>query len=161
MRRITLLLIASLCFTIYTFAQMQEGDIKVIQQYFGTGKTALVKEYMKLTPKQDSLFWKDYDAYEAARLDIGKRRIRLIDDYAKNYSTLTDAKASELVNTANALEVEFKKLQKTYYKKMSKTLGGLKAAEFYQFESYLNNVINIAIQENIPFVGEMEKMHKK
>jgi hypothetical protein len=161
MRKIALLLIASLCFSVYTFAQVQEGDIKLVQQYFGTGKTALVKEYLDLTPKQDSVFWKDYDAYETARLDIGKRRIQLIDDYAKNYTTLTDEKATDLINTANALEVEFKKLQKTYYKKMSKTIGALKAAQFYQFESYLNNVINIAIQENIPFVGEMEKMHKK
>jgi hypothetical protein len=161
MKKITLLLIASLCFSVYTFAQLKEGDIKIVQQYFGTGKTALVKEYMELTPRQDSIFWKDYDAYEIARLDIGKRRIQMIDEYARNYSTLTDAKATELINKANALEVEFKKLQKTYYKKMSKTIGALKAAQFYQFESYINNVINISIQENIPFVGEMEKMHKK
>jgi hypothetical protein len=44
---------------------------------------------------------------------------------------------------------------------MSKTIGSVKAAQFYQMESYINNVINLGIQENIPFVGELEQMHNK
>jgi hypothetical protein len=75
--------------------------------------------------------------------------------------SLSADKATEMVNEANAIDVEFKKLQKTYYKKMSKTIGEVKAAQFYQFEGYLNNIINLGIQENIPFVGEIDLMFKK
>lgn len=116
---------------------------------------------MDLTPAQDSTFWPVYNAYETERLELGKRRIMLIDDYAKNYTTLTDAKASELIKEANSIDVSFKKLQLTYNKKMTKAIGAVKAAQFYQFESYINNVINLGIANNIPFVGELEKMHKK
>jgi hypothetical protein len=161
MKKITLLFSAFLLMSVYSFAQVQEGDIKFFQQLFGMEKVALVKEYMDLTPQQDSVFWKDYNAYESDRLELGKRRIKLIDNYARNYSTLDDAKATEMINEANAIDVEFKKLQKAYYKKMTKTIGAMKAAQFYQFESYLNNAINITIQENIPFVGELDKMRKK
>jgi len=34
-----------------TFGQVQEGDIKFVQQLFGVEKAALVKEYMNLTPQ--------------------------------------------------------------------------------------------------------------
>jgi len=75
--------------------------------------------------------------------------------------TLTDEKASELVKEANAIDVAFKKLQLTTNKKMTKAVGAVKAAQFYQFENYLNNVINVGIANNIPFVGEMEQIRKK
>jgi hypothetical protein len=42
---------------------------------------------------------------------------------------------------------------------MTKKIGPVKAAQFYQFENYINNVINLIIQENIPFVGQMEQKH--
>lgn len=66
-----------------------------------------------------------------------------------------------MVKEEATITLAFKKLQKTYYKKMSKSIGEVKAAQFYQFENYLNNVINLAIQENIPFVGELDLMFKK
>jgi hypothetical protein len=161
MKKIALLLIAGFFFSVYTFAQVQEGDIRIVQQYFGMEKAALVNDYMELTPKQDSAFWPVYNEYEAERMELGKRRIVLVDDYVNNLRNLTDAKASELVKEANSIDVAFKKLQMTYNKKMTKAIGAVKAAQFYQFESYINNVINLGIANNIPFVGEMEKMHKK
>jgi ATP-dependent helicase YprA (DUF1998 family) len=161
MKKLTLLFGAFLCASMFTFGQVQEGDIKIFQQLFGTEKAAMVKQYMNLTPQQDSLFWKVYDSYETERLELGKRRIRLVENYANSIMSLSADKATEMVNEANAIDVEFKKLQKTYYKKMSKTIGEVKAAQFYQFEGYLNNVINLSIQENIPFVGEIELMFKK
>ena len=161
MKKITLFITGFIFMSVFTFGQMQEGDIKLFQQLFGTEKMALVKNYMALTPQQDSVFWSDYNDYETSRLELGKRRIKLVEDYAKNYMTLTEDKATELIEESNAIDVEFKKLQKTYYKKMTKSVGAMKAAQFYQFESYLNNVINISIQENIPYVGELEQMRGK
>lgn len=161
MKKITLLLSLMMLFSVYSFSQIQEGDIKYFQDLFGMEKTAMVKQYMNLTPQQDSVFWKDYNTYETARQELGKRRIRLVENYANSILTLSTDKATEMVNEEAAITVEFKKLQKTYYKKMSKTIGEVKAAQFYQFENYLNNVINLAIQENIPFVGDVELMFKK
>jgi len=157
MKKVVLLIAVFLSLSALTFAQMQQGDIQLFQKYFGTEKMALVKEYMKLTPAQDSVFWSDYNAYETARLEIGQRRIQLVDKYLKTIEGLTEVKAVEMINEANAIDVDFKALQKKYFKKMTKTIGAVKAGQFYQFEGYLNNVINLMIQENIPFVGELEK----
>ena len=159
MKRITLILSAFILFSIFTSAQVQEGDVQIIQKYFGVEKMALLKEYMKFTPKQDSVFWKDYNAYESERQKLGKKRIQLVDEYMKAIENLTESSATSLVDRSNAAEIAFKQLLKKYFTKFSKTIGPVKAAQFYQFENYLNNVINLSIQENIPFVGELEQKH--
>jgi len=161
MKKITLLFSAFMCLSFFTFAQVQDGDIKLLQQYYGTEKMAVVKDYMALTPAQDSVFWNDYNAYETERLELGKRRIMLIDKYARDIMSLNDDNATDMIKEANAIDVTFKKLQMTYFKKMSKKIGVVKAAQFYQFESYINNAINMSIQENIPFVGELQKYRKQ
>lgn len=160
MKKITLFLSAFLFMSMFSFAQVQDGDVKMLQQYFGTEKMALVKDYMSLTPAQDSVFWDDYNTYEKARMELGKRRIVLIDKYAKDIMSLNADNATEMIKEANAIDVAFKKLQMTYFKKMSKTIGVVKAAQFYQFESYINNAINMSIQESIPFVGDLQKYQK-
>lgn len=48
-------------------AQVSQGDIQLVQKYFGMEKLALVKDYMELSPKQDSAFWPVYNRYETER----------------------------------------------------------------------------------------------
>jgi len=66
------------------FSQVSQGDIQLVQQYFGTEKVALIKEYMELTPAHDSVFWPIYNKYENERQALGKQRISLVDQYLKS-----------------------------------------------------------------------------
>jgi len=159
MKKITLVFIGLLMISLSAISQTKEGDIQILQQYFGAEKAVLLKDYMKFTPKQDSAFWPVYNAYEKERLSLGKQRIKLIDEYMKSIEKITDSKATSLVDKGNSIEIGFKNLQKRYFASMSKAVGPIKAAQWYQFENYLNNVINLSIQESIPFIGEMEKKH--
>lgn len=138
-------------------AQMSQDDVSMIQSMYGMNKRDLVKKYMQLTPKQDSVFWPIYDAYENERKSIGEQRIRGIEDYAKNYATLTDAKADELVKKSFELEASMTKLQQKYYEKLKKPISPLKAAQFIQLENFLNNAVRAKIQSEIPFIGEIER----
>jgi hypothetical protein len=141
------------------FSQVSQGDIQIVQKYFGVEKAALLKEYMAFTPKQDSAFWPVYNKYENERLALGSQRIALIDEYMKNVQNIDEAKATAMVDKGVALEIKFKNLQKKYFSELTKKIGSVKAAQFYQFENYINNIINLNIQENIPFVGELEQKH--
>ena len=47
-------------------------------------------------------------------------------------------------------------LQKKYFDKMSKTIGGKQAAKFFQLEDYLENNIRLGIQESIPFIEQLD-----
>jgi hypothetical protein len=141
------------------FAQVTQGDIQIFQKYFGTEKASLVKEYMELTPQQDSAFWPVYNKYENERLALGQLRLTLVNEYLKHVKNITEQGAVAMVDKGVAMEMKFKNLQKKYFGEMSKKIGPVKAAQFYQLENYINNVINLTIQENIPFVGDLEQKH--
>ena len=161
MKKQTLLITLLLTGAINLFAQVSQGDIQLMQQYFGTEKTALIKETMKLTPAQDSVFWPVYTKYENERQQLGKERIQLVQQYLKNIENVTEDKATMMVNSGVALEIKFKNLQKKYFAELTKKVGAVKAAQFYQLENYLNNVVNLSIQEEIPFVGDLEQKHSQ
>ena len=143
------------------FSQISQGDIQIVQQFFGVEKAALIQEYMAFTPQQDSAFWPIYDNYERQRMELGKQRISLVEEYINNVENISTDKATELVNKSVGLDMSFKKLQKKYYKQMAKKIGPVKASQFYQFENYLNNFINLSIQENIPFVGNLHQKYSE
>jgi len=155
-----ILILAILFFgSVSLFAQISQGDVQMIQKYFGAEKASLVKQYMAFTPKQDSAFWPVYNKYENERQALGAERIALIDAYLKNIKDITEENATALVDKGVTLEIKFKNLQKKCFSELAKKIGPVKAAQFYQFENYINNIINLNIQENIPFVGEMEQKH--
>ena len=161
MKKINLVISVLVLTATTTFAQISDGDIKLFQNYFGAEKIALVKEYMGLTTEQETVFWPEYNAYEAKRQAIMTGKIKLIEQYMNKISTLSEADATALVDDNAAFQSDFLKLQKEYFKKMSKSVGPVKAAQFYQLESYLNNLITLTIQEQIPFVGELDKKYGK
>lgn len=141
-------------------AQISRGDLELVQKYFGVEKAAMLKEYMAFTPKQDSAFWPIYNKYETERLALGTQRVSMVDEYMKSIEKLDETTATKLVDKGVALEISFKNLQKKYFSELSKKIGPIKAAQFYQFEAYINNVINLSIQESIPFVGDMQNKHE-
>lgn len=139
------------------FAQSNKEDVDLIQSIFGKEKKELVKAYMTIPEAQNAKFWALYDQYETARKKLGQERIKLIEDYANNYEKLDNKKASELVTKKLAWADKYTKFQQTYFTKFSGIIGGLQAAKFIQLEDYIESCIRVSIQEEIPFIGELDK----
>lgn len=156
-----LMMIAAMAFvSTLAFAQDDNDvaeELKALQTAFGKDKAELVKQYMAIPADKDADFWSVYDQYEAARKTLGKSKAQLIMDYASSYANLDDKKAADLLKRKADLSDEFTKLQRKFYPQFSKAVGGVQAAKFFQLEDYLNNVINLGIQNNIPFIGEIDK----
>jgi len=156
-----LLGLLTLLFSTGLFAQSNKEDIDMIQAMYGKNKKDLVNEYMQLGAADSSKFWKLYDEYEVARKGLGKERIALLEDYANNYDKLNDQKAITLTEKFMALNMKYTQFQQTYFKKFSATMGGLKAAKFFQLENYFESAIRFAIQDHIPFIGNLEMQRKQ
>jgi hypothetical protein len=144
-------------FSASLFAQSNKEDIDLIQSIFGKEKKELVQVYMTIPEAQAAKFWTLYDTYEDARKKLGKERIALIEAYATNYETLDNKKATELVTKKLAWADKYTKFQQSYFTKFSAVIGGLQAAKFIQLEDYIENCIRLSIQEDIPFIGELDK----
>jgi hypothetical protein len=141
-----------------TFAQddVQE-ELKALQSAFGKDKAELVKQFMIVPADKDAAFWSVYDQYETGRKAIGKGKAQLISDYAKSYDSMDDKKAGELMKRKADLTDEFTKLQRKFFPQFSKVIGGVQTAKFFQLEDYLNNIITLGIQNNIPFIDDVDK----
>lgn len=127
-------------------------DINFFQSIWGMEKRAIVEAYMEFNEAEAAAFWPEYEAYELARKDLGKERVSILKEYAKNYATLSDEKAHELVNGTVANNMGHQKLLKKTFKKMAKSVGAVSAAKFVQLENYFITMIQMTISESIPFV---------
>lgn len=132
-----------------------QSEVDVLRKMFEVEKKAALADFLQLSATEAPAFWQMYEEYENKRAELGKSRIKLIEEYAKNYTSLTPDKADELVKKAQKLAKQRAKLRSKYYKKSKKLIGSIKAASFFQFESYVDNAVAVEIGNSIPFVGEM------
>jgi hypothetical protein len=116
-------------------------------------KKFIVSDNLKLTESESKAFWPVYEAYQADQAKLNDRTIALIQDYAKNYKTMTDAEALKLISQRGDLEVERAQLAQSYLPKFSAVLPGVKVARYYQVESRVNMLLNLDIAKQIPMVG--------
>ncbi|ULQ51998.1 hypothetical protein [Flavihumibacter fluvii] len=156
MKKATIALVLVLA-AFYSNAQSNKEDIAIIQSMFGKEKKELVAEYMSVPAAQQEKFWSLYDDYEDKRKALGRERISLIEEYANNYAALDDKKATELTKNKFSWASKFNKLQESYFSKFAAVIGGRNAAKLMQLEDYLENNIRLTIQEEIPFIDEIEK----
>lgn len=152
-----LILLMLLLVSSSTFAQSTlKDDIDIVQAVYGKSKAELVSQYMALSGVQATDFAKVYDAYEVERKKLGQEKIQLLNQYATDYATLTDAKADVIAKGALKNNAAYDKLYSVYYEKAKKAVGAINATKFIQLEIYLQTEIRSSLQNAIPFVGELD-----
>ena len=156
MKTILTLALAILVLPISMSAQSNTEEIDYIQSIFGMEKKAIVAEFVKLDGAAKDAFWSNYDAYEVQRKELSKKRLAMLNDYAKNYEGMTDEKISELAKASSKQIKDDEALRYKYFNKLKKESGAKAAAQFYQIEGYFNAAIRMSILESIPFIGELD-----
>lgn len=157
MKRI--IIVMALMISATVFAQSAAKDeMSIVQSIYGKEKTELVNAFMNLSDTEKAAFQPIYDSYESERKALGREKMRIINDYAANYETLTDVKADELTKANLKNNLAFEKLYDKTYNKAKKVLGAKKAAKFIQVENYLQTTIKFEIQDSIPFIDELEDL---
>ena len=157
------LLFVAICmmFAFASQAQSNTDEVAFMQSAYGMTKKQLITDFMKITEAESAKFWAIYEDYEVARKEYGKKRIDNIMGYAKAYGNMNNESATTLIKASLANQATFTKLLDKTFKKMSKELNPVRAAQFVQVEMYLENVIRMEVLDQIPLIGELEKAQKK
>jgi hypothetical protein len=134
------------------FAQDVDSFIELLRSDVKTQKKAIITEVMEFSEQESAAFWPVYRNYQLELDKIGDARVALIKDYAANYETMVDAKASELMEKAFKFREERLKLQKKYFKEFSKILSPTKAAKWAQLENQITLLIDLQIASELPLV---------
>jgi hypothetical protein len=143
-------------FAIAAKAQSNTEEITLIQSVYGMEKRDLIAKHMKIDASQSDLFWQMYDEYEIARKEIGLKRVKNIELYAEKYDNLTNADADAIMKASFEVNNDFIKLWDKTYKKMSKSISSVTAAQFIQAEMFLESVVRQELVMQIPLIGEFE-----
>ena len=147
-----LLIVAVSFLTSLAFAQSYTEEVDLMQAAFGMAKKDIVSAFVQPSASESDAFWAVYDQYETARKELGKERIVLLEQYAKQYENMTSEQADAWTTKALALQKKTDKLIATYYKKVKVASDGLVATQFYQVESYILTGVRMELLDGIPFV---------
>ena len=153
--------IAVILFTGFSTRLCAQEEIDQIQKEWGKEKKELIRLGMGLNASDSVKFWPVYNRYEKERQKLGKERIMILDDYVNHYADLSNAKSDELINKIFKNDASLAKLQQQYYITLKNTLNAKQAAKFLQIETYIHSAIRSLIQEQLPFIDELEHMKKE
>jgi hypothetical protein len=140
-------------------AQLQKEDIAIAHSMFTKTKKTIISEYMDIKPYQ-TLFWDLYDEYEGKRKIILEERYALLKAYSDTYATLDNATASVLAAKFIKNTAKTEALNKRYFKKFKRLIGGLQAATLFQIEVYIQTAMQASTLTQIPIIGELQKMER-
>lgn len=160
MKKNLLFLTFALLSSLSSFAQIDKEDIAIAEAIFGKNKKKIFTDYMQI-PDTEHIFWKLYDEYEGKRKVISSERLGLLSQYAAEYDSLNDVNAAKLAEAYIANTDKINKLNKTYFRKFNKAVGGLKAATLYQIETFIETSVRAKLQSEIPVIGELQKMRTR
>ena len=132
-------------------AQDMDSYLEVRRSDIKTEKLAMITEVMQFTEEEASVFWPAYREYQFELEKIGDEYLAVIKDYAKNYETLTDEKANDLVERGMETRKDRLDLQKDYFKKFSKLITPVRAARWAQLENQIGLLVELQVVSEIPF----------
>lgn len=140
-------------FIVPVYAQDKPADTnQLVREKVQADKKLFVAENMQLTEAEVKAFWPVYESYQKGLGKITDRTKALIDEYAKNYTTMTDSTAKKLTDDMVAIENDRLKLKKDYLPKFRKVLSDKKVARYYQLENKIFAVVSYELAKAIPLV---------
>ena len=150
------LIIAAAVLLCSTTAFGQANEIELFKSVYKVEKKAMIMEFLKLSDDEAKGFWPIYESYESERSAIGSMRIELIQKYVESYNTMTDEQADEMMTASFDMRSKLEKLHKTYYAKIKKEMGALRAVQFVQFERLVKTSLDVELYNQLPLVGEFK-----
>ncbi len=154
MKKISTIIICLMIFS-QVNAQMTASEEEMFKSMFNMEKKLMVESFMQLNDADAQMFWPIYNNYETERGDLTSRRIKVLKQYADQYSTLTDEQADVLMKEVFSIRKKDLALKQKYFNQIKKNISAKTATSFYQLEEYIQTAVRYSLLEQIPFVGEM------
>lgn len=135
-----------------TAKPLTDSDIQLMRSDIRADKQDIITHTMQFTDTESKAFWPVYREYANDQDKIGDDRLQLIQDYAKNYDSMDDAKADNMGQRMLNIDARYANLRQTYWPQFEKAIGAKRAAKFYQVDSRLTLMINLQLASAIPLI---------
>jgi len=158
MKKLIILLVLIFCSLGFTQIKSFESDyVEMLKKNIQDESRMIVAENLTLTEEQAEIFWPLYDEYDAAYDGLVNERVKIIEDYMMNYYGLDEEIGKELIDKSIELKKKAVDLQEEYINKMLDVLPISVVGKFFQVDSRIAAVIDIARMANIPLMRDEEQ----
>jgi Spy/CpxP family protein refolding chaperone len=129
-----------------------DQDIELMRKDLRSQKKQIVAANLPLTDQEAERFWPLYDQYTAELIKINDTKYGALKEYAVNYNTLTDDKATSLTKQVLGVDQSLAQLRIKYLPMFQKVLSGKKTALFFQLDRRLVALIDVQLGTVVPVV---------
>jgi hypothetical protein len=129
-------------------------EMDAVRDALRANRKALVTANLKLSDEEATKFWPLYDEYLKELSALQDRLAKVVEQYAKQYETLTDDEASNLTAAYVLEEEQRAKLRHTYLPRFAKVLPGKTLARLYQVENKFDAAVRYELAATIPLVKQ-------
>mgnify|MGYP001814976629 FL=1 len=134
-------------------AQDKPADnMDLVKEKIRTDKKLFIATNMQLTESEANAFWPVYEAYQADLAKLRDREIKLIEEFAAKFETMSDDAAKKLLNDSLSIDSDHQKLRQSYLSKIRGVLPDKKVARYYQLENKIDAVLEYEMAKRIPLV---------
>jgi len=139
-----------------------EAWLELIRTDIKAEKVAIVTEAMQLNATEAEIFWPIQREYEAELSKLGDSKLKVIRDYLDSVEQMTDKKADQLAKASLDIEKKRVKLKGKYYKKLAKAISPTTAVRYFQVETQLQAMVDVAVALELPVMPRsvLEKIEK-
>jgi len=124
----------------------------IVKDAIKANKKLFVSDNMQLTESEAEAFWPVYAKYQDGLEELMERSLKLIDNYAENYQTMTDDMAKKLIEEYLDIDGDYVELRKSFLPKFMEVLPAKKVARYYQLENKIDAAGNYEIAKEIPIM---------
>jgi hypothetical protein len=136
-----------------SFAQSATDEIELIRVIIEAERKVVVATNMNLSDAESEAFWPVYNEFETAVRSVNDKRLKILIELSRNFETLTDEQAIDLLEEHFKFQQERVKVRKSYMKKFKKVLSGKQLARFYQIDGKIDTIIDFDIARAVPLVN--------
>jgi hypothetical protein len=132
-------------------AQDKPADtMEIFREKARADKKLVVATVLALTEGEAKAFWPVYNAYQSDMITYYDRVAKLIDTFAQEQGSMSDAAATKLLGDFLTLETDYAALLKSYAPRFRRVLPPVKVARLYQVENKMRALVNYEIAREIP-----------
>jgi hypothetical protein len=129
-----------------------DENIRLFRKDVRSLKKQIISANIQLTDAEAQQFWPVYDRYTAEMDKIEDGKFKLLKEYARNYSTITDEQADAYIKGRAAVEESILQLRLKYLPAFRKVLSGRTAALFTQMDFRLGLVVELQLASQVPMI---------
>jgi hypothetical protein len=133
-------------------AKITDAQIDLMRKDIRDMRKQIVAANMTLTGDEAAKFWPIYDAYIQETIKVNNVRYSLVKEYAANYTTITDAQASDYIRRWSGVDEAQVKLRLQWVGKFEEAIGSKKAAVFAQIDRRLGLMIDLQLSSQLPLI---------